>query len=227
MDVSGAYNDFVRPLAGTSIRGVIWCQGSNNAPDGMFHTVRIKVLVESWRQALGDPSLPFYSVQAWRCDRPDLPDFWRAQLASATEIPHCEIAHCGDLARPGNPAARSELGKRLARIALAGAYGLAGIEWAGPRFKSCTVQGGGIRVEFDHASSGLAVNDDKPLSGFEIAGDDGAFVPADARIDGGAVIVSSEKVPAPKAVRYGCNRAVWDNLGNKDRLPAYPFSTGK
>jgi sialate O-acetylesterase len=81
-----------------------------------------------------------------------------------------------------------------------------------------------LRVWFDHASSGLAAKGDA-LQGFEIAGDDGHFVPATARIDGQTVVVNSAQVPAPKQVRFGWANAPVVNLFNAEGLPASPFTS--
>jgi sialate O-acetylesterase len=80
-------------------------------------------------------------------------------------------------------------------------------------------------LSFDWVGRGLATRDGKPLSWFEIAGEDRKFVPAEATIDGATVIVSSEKVKAPTAVRFGWSQVAQPNLVNKEGLPASPFRT--
>src|SRR5205085_1266795 len=92
-----------------------------------------------------------------------------------------------------------EVGRRLALCALAGTYKKP-VECFGPTYKSMAVEGSTVRVRFDHAS-GLAPGG-APLTCFSIAGDDKAFVPAEAKIDGDTIVVRSDKVPAPKAVRF-------------------------
>ena len=81
-----------------------------------------------------------------------------------------------------------------------------------------------MRVEFDHAEGGLVCRGDR-LSGFVVAGDDGVFANAEARIDGQAVLVSSPAVPEPAAVRYGWADSPVCNLYNGAGLPAVPFRT--
>ena len=122
-----------------------------------------------------------------------------------------------------HPRNKQDVGDRLARIALAKQYGKP-IEWSGPVYESMKIEGAVIRLKFSHAAGLMAR--DGVLKTFEIAGADGKFVTAEARIEGEAVIVSSADVGAPVAVHYawsaypeGCN------LYNAAGLPAVPFRT--
>ena len=90
-----------------------------------------------------------------------------------------------------------------------------------------SIEKGKIRIKFKHVGSGLVSRDDKQLSWFTIAGKDGKFVPATAKIDGDSVIVMSEDVSKPKAVRFGWNQLAEPNLSNKEGLPASPFRTDR
>ena len=89
------------------------------------------------------------------------------------------------------------------------------------------VEGDRVRVFFEGAGGGLASRDGKPLTWFEIAGEDRRFVRADARIEGQSVVVSSKDQPKPVAVRFGWNQVAQPNLINKEGLPASPFRTEK
>ena len=93
-------------------------------------------------------------------------------------------------------------------------------------YHSHQVEGGSIRVRFKHVGGGLAFRHGEGLQGFEVAGDDGVYQWADARIDGETVVVSAEGVAKPVNVRYGWSRNhTWANLFNKDGLPALTFRT--
>ena len=89
------------------------------------------------------------------------------------------------------------------------------------------IEGDKIRVSFDHVGGGLASRDGKPLTWFEIAGADGKFVDAKAQIDGDTVVVSSEDVTEPVAVRFAWSQAAEPNLMNKEGLPASAFQAGQ
>ena len=88
-----------------------------------------------------------------------------------------------------------------------------------------TVSGGTVRLTFSHLGGGLTGKADAPLTGFTIAGADKKFVPADAHIDGDAIVVSSAQVTAPVAVRYAWAADPAISLYNKAGLPALPFRT--
>jgi sialate O-acetylesterase len=123
-----------------------------------------------------------------------------------------------------HPQDKQDVGDRLSRIALARAYGKP-LEFSGPAFDSMKVEGNAIRINFTHAD-GLTAKGD--LGAFTIAGADGKFSPATAKIDGTSVIVSSPEVPSPTAVRYAwANWPINPNLYNSAGLPAAPFRTDK
>ena len=120
---------------------------------------------------------------------------------------------------------KAPIGQRLARIALAQAYGRGG-EFSGPLFQSAKTDGACMMVQFAHVGGGLVASDGGPLKCFEISGEDKKFIPADAKIEGDAVVVSNPQVSKPAAVRYAwLNVPVGCNLFNKGGLPAAPFRT--
>jgi len=124
-----------------------------------------------------------------------------------------------------HPANKQDVGKRLALWALANTYGKSDLVYSGPLYESMGTEGNKIRVKFKHAAGGLAAKEDKPLTNFQIAGEDQKFVDAKATIDGETVIVESDQVAAPKAVRFAWNGLAEPNLLNKAGLPASPFRT--
>src|SRR5205823_11999883 len=117
---------------------------------------------------------------------------------------------------------KQEVGRRLALAARAIAY-RENIEYSGPMFRQISTEGSQLRAWFDHAASGLAARSGGELPGFTIAGQDRRFAPAEARMDGDTVIVSSPDVKDPVAVRYAWAGDPVSNLINKDGLPASPF----
>jgi len=115
---------------------------------------------------------------------------------------------------------KQDVGKRLALV-----YGKP-LEYSGPVFDRMKAQGNTVRLRFTHAA-GLRAGTapDGELSGFAIAGEDRRFVWAKAVIDGETVVVSSDQVAAPAAVRYGWADNPACNLYNGAGLPAGPFRT--
>lgn len=132
------------------------------------------------------------------------------------------ITDYGD-ARNLHPPQKEPVGQRLALAARAVAYGEK-IEYSGPLYDSHKISGNRVVLHFKHVGSGLLAKDGD-LKGFVMAGADKKFVPAEARIDGDTVVVSSPQVAAPVAVRYGWAKVPDVNLFNKEGLPASPFRT--
>jgi sialate O-acetylesterase len=110
---------------------------------------------------------------------------------------------------------------------LAKTYGRTDIVCSGPIYRTLSVEGDRIRLAFDYVGGGLQTRDGRPPTGFEIAGEDRAFVPASAQIDGRHVVVQSPRVPQPVAVRYTWHMTPdpLPNLVNAEGLPALPFHT--
>ena len=111
--------------------------------------------------------------------------------------------------------------------ALAKAYGKTDTVYSGPMFKEAKAEGGKLIVTFDHTGSGLTTRDGKAPSHLEIAGTDGQFVAASGSIENNALVVHSDSVPQPAAVRYAWDEKAMPNLANKEGLPAAPFHSEK
>jgi sialate O-acetylesterase len=234
------YNAMVAPLVPYGIAGAIWYQGENNCVrnDGPAYHEKMKALIQGWRTVWDQGEFPFYYVQLapWEyaaryrgAGEPDpnrLPLIWEAQTATLS-FPNTGMAVITDVGniRDIHPTNKQAVGHRLALWALAKTYGHKDLVYSGPLYKSMKVEGSKIRIAFDHVGGGLASRDGKPPSWFQIAGEDRKFVEAKAEIDGDAVVVSSEQVSRPVAVRFGWNELAEPNLMNKDGLPASPFRT--
>jgi len=229
----GMYNGMIAPLVSFPIRGAIWYQGETNVihRNGFAYFDKMKALIEGWRKVWGY-DFPFYFVQIapWSGGHYSggwLPALWEAQVASL-KIPKTGMAVTTDIVHnigDIHPRNKLDVGKRLARWALAKAYGKKDIVYSGPLYKSMKVEGKKIRLSFAHTGGGLKSRDGKPLNEFQIAGADGRFVPATATTDGKTVLVESKKVAAPTQVRFGWHKTTNPNLMNKEGLPASPFRT--
>jgi sialate O-acetylesterase len=224
------YNGMIYPWLGYAIRGVLWYQGETNCHqnDGMKYADRMQAMVSSWRAAWGRGDFPFYFVQIapYNYGGDKLPVFWAAQTKAAKDIKNAGMAVTQDVGNWNNihPADKKPVGERLARLALSRTYGEKFIDDTGPVFASAKAQNGEVKVTFDHAKSGLNTRDGKTVSGFELAGADGKFVAAEARIETGAAIVSSASVKTPAQVRFGWKAGENTNLMNGEKLPAVTFS---
>ena len=226
----------INPLTSLGIRGVIWYQGESNLGNGMAYFEKMKTLITGWRKAWGNNDFPFLFVQVALCKYTDdvemAPRLWEAQTATL-DVPNTGMAVTHDISSYPDCHAtnKQEIGRRLALWALAKTYGKFGLVYSGPIYKSMEVTAGPepakIRIQFDYTGSGLASRDGKPLDLFTIAGEDKKFVEAKAEIDGKSVLVWSDAVPKPVAVRFGWRQDADPNLMNKEGLPAPCFRTDK
>ncbi len=228
------YNAMIHPLVPFAIRGATWYQGESNciAGDGMIYYYKMQGLIRGWRKVWGQGDFPFYYVQLapfrYEGDPLMLPGIWEAQTA-ALSIPNTGMAVTVDIGnlRDIHPKNKQDVGKRLALWALAKTYGQSDLVYSGPLYKSMAVEGSKVRISFDHTGSGLASRNGKVLTWFQIAGADGKFVEAEAKINGNTIVVSSDTVGAPVAVRFAWHQEAVGNLMNKEGLPATPFRTDR
>jgi sialate O-acetylesterase len=231
---AGMYNAMIAPLVPYGLRGAIWYQGENNAPRHAEYASLFTALIKQWRQDFGQPTLPFYFVQLanFESGAGNTGDVWayeREAQAKALALPQTGMAVTIDVGEPKDihPKNKQEVGRRLALHARAQLFGEK-IETDGPTFRAAKREGNAMRVMLSH-SVGLKLElakEDGRVS-FEIAGADRKFVPATARVDGRALIISAESVPEPVAVRYAWRNSPDARLFNGAGLPAAPFRSDR
>jgi len=225
---AGLFNGMIAPLTPFPIRGVIWYQGESNsmierAPYLYGH--QFETLIRDWRAHWGEGDFPFLFVQISSYtstpaeDWPAIREGQRQTLA----LRNTGMAVSIDIGDPDDvhPLDKIDVGHRLALIARATVYG-ENVVYSGPTVREITRDGRGLRVWLDHAAGLMAKG--TALTGFEIAGTDGKFQAAEAKIDGETLIVSSSAVEHPVSVRYGWANSPQCNLFNKEGLPASPFT---
>lgn len=229
------YNGMVAPLIPYSIRGVICYQGLGNLFWADYSAVLLETMVRDWRSRWAQGDFPVGMVQPapYDCSTrsrsgPDAYSVQReAQLIVHKKVPHTGIAPTMDVDAVDvlHFTNKQVVGRRLACWALATVYGFR-LPYAGPIYESMTIEGRSARIRFLHAGSALTTSDGRPPSHFEMAGTDGVYYPAEARIDGGTVVVQSERVAKPTAVRFAFHDTAVVNLTNQDGLPASLFRAG-
>ncbi|MGI4789472.1 MAG: sialate O-acetylesterase [Janthinobacterium lividum] len=227
------YNGMISPLIPFGIKGAIWYQGESNAGNGKQYQTLLPTMIGDWRTRFGVGAFPFLIVQLANLGQPPAQpggsgwaELREAQLLTAERLPKTGLAVAVDIgdANDIHPKNKQEVGRRLALTAEAIVYGKK-LEYSGPLYQGMTVEGGAIRLHFRHVGGGLVVKGGGPLTGFAIAGADGHFVWAAAKIVGFSVVVTSPAVPAPSAVRYAWADNPTCNLYNQAGLPASPFRT--
>jgi sialate O-acetylesterase len=226
------YNAMIAPLVPYSIRGAIWYQGESNAGRAFQYRTLFPTMIRNWRNVWAEGDFPFYFVQLanWQPVKPEPGESEWAELREAQTMtlrePNTGMAVIIDIGdtKDIHPRNKTDVGHRLALWALANTYKQK-IEYAGPLYKSFTVNGSEMRIKFIHASGGLKTSDGSEPKAFAVAGEDKKFVWANARIDGDEVIVWSKDVTRPVAVRYAWADNPVTNLYNTIDLPASPFRT--
>ncbi|MBW8039084.1 MAG: sialate O-acetylesterase [Planctomycetes bacterium] len=229
---AGLYNAMIAPLIPYSIGGGIWYQGESNASRAYQYRKLFPAMITNWRQDWGQGNFPFLFVQLanfMAVNSEPVDSAWaelrEAQLMTLA-LPNTGMAVIIDIgeARDIHPKNKQDVGKRLALWALGKSYDKK-VVYSGPIYQSKRTEGNKVTLVFEHVGGGLIANGGEPLKGFAVAGVDRKFVWADAKIDGETVIISSNDVSEPTAVRYGWANNPVCNLYNKEDLPATPFRT--
>lgn len=242
-----SYNGVVTGLAPYAMRGVIWYQAEYNGGRGEQYRTMLPALIHCWRTAWQRPELPFIFVQlpgfimqkakdsAIDMDAKTLAEYkkqtaektWtvirEAQLLTWQKIPHTGMAVTIDVGEPYDihPPNKEPVAERLFLQARHVAYGEKLVH-SGPVPAKTEIRDGGFVVTFDHIGSGLAAKGEE-LKGFEVAGSDMTFAPADAEIKANQVLVRSPSVAAPVHLRYAWDGCPDATLYNREGLPATPF----
>lgn len=229
------FNGMINPIIPFSIQGAIWYQGETNVGRAYQYRKAFPLMIQDWRQRFGQGDFPFYFVQLASFNASNgntekgsgWAELREAQTATLS-LPNTGMAVTMDIGQSKDihPRNKQDVGARLAAIALNNIYGIK-MEFSGPLYQSFTTEGNKIVVSFTHAGKGLLVKDKYGyLKGFEIAGADKKFYYAKADVKDNQVIVYSDSVANPVAVRYGWADDMPEvNLYNRDGFPASPFRT--
>lgn len=248
------FNGMINPILPYAIRGVIWYQGESNAGRSIQYRMAFPLLIADWRKQWSQGDFPFYFCQLanYMAKKPTPGDSAWAELREAQSmtlgLPNTGQAVLIDIGESVDihPRNKKDVGDRLAFIALARDYGKS-VPFSGPVYDSMKVGNGKVVLSFKSTDGGLVAkplpdsytvksqsgetaplvrnSPGSQLEGFAICGADKNWVWADAKIDGNTVIVWSEKVQTPVAVRYAWTENPTCNFYNGAGLPASPFRT--
>ena len=230
------FNGMINPLIPYAIRGTIWYQGENNVSShDLLYYYHLKALIGSWRKLWHEGNFPFYIVQIapfnYGQDAHYEPLIWQAEEKAAQRIPNCGIASTMDIGDIHNihPPNKLEVGARLAMIALAKTFHITPKDatYSGPVFKSADFSGNQVVIHYTQVGRRLLSRNGKPLNWFQLAGPDGKFVNANAKIVGKTVVVQAPEISTPTAVRFAFSDIAVPNLMNAAGLPALPFRDRK
>ena len=227
--VASIYNAMIYPVTKYSIAGAIWYQGEANVGAASTYSDLLSALISAWRKSW-KKDFPFYYVQiapyAGYGDNSSSA-FLREAQTKTLATPKTGMVVITDLVDnidDIHPKMKKEVGSRLANYALAETYGKKDIVYKTPFYKGMRIEKNKISLYFDNVDKGLMSKGDT-LSEFFIAGSDKKFIPANAKIEKNAVVVSSKSVKDPVAVRFAFRNGATPNLFSKEGLPVNPFRT--
>ncbi len=241
------FNGMIAPLVPFALKGVIWYQGegnANNTTEAREYATLFPRMISDWREKWGQGDFPFLYVQLPNINRlAPIPSegkwpWLRESQLKTLSLPKTGMAITIDIGEAENlhPPDKLYVGTRLALAARHVAYGQR-LVYSGPIYNSMSADGNQLRLKFKCTGSGLTLGVPPPaangaiapapveLRGFGIAGADHKFVWAKAVLDGNTVVVSSDQIPQPLAVRYDWGQNPFGNLYNREGLPASPFRT--
>lgn len=228
---SNLYNGMIAPIINYTIKGAIWYQGESNIDNYTDYATLMTEMVANWRKEFGMGNFPFYFVQI-------APFSYKNKINSALQrdqqkvamamIPNSGMVSTIDIGEEKiiHPAEKETVAKRLAYWAFAEIYGIKGISYKSPTFKSMMVKDSVVLLTFDNIVNGLTTFG-KEVECFEVAGQDSIFHSAKMSIYNKQVSVWSHQVKAPVAVRYAFRNypATKGFLYNTAGLPVLSFRT--
>ncbi len=228
-----AYNAMINPLIPYSVRGVLWYQGESNAGRSYQYRTAFPLLINDWRKKWKS-DFPFYFVQLatyGNVENSNNGSGWaelREAQSMTLKLAKTGMAVTTDIGNPKDvhPINKQEVGRRLAAIALHDIFKQPVVSRS-PSFRSMKIDGNKVVISFNEIGGGLmTTNKTGEVFGFEIAANDRVFYNANAVIKGNTVIIESDKVSVPTAVRFGWSGdASVNNLFNQEGFPADPFRT--
>lgn len=230
------YNSMLRPLAGYTVKGFLWNQGESNVGKHDSYPTRINQMVDHWRQLWDNDSLPFYQTElpGWNYGNPDATDaalFRESQHKGAEMMKRGGIISTSDLIYPFelediHASQKKPLGERMAFLVAAENYGMPTIAHKSPKLKSYKLDGDKAIIELECVNGSVTPND--TLEGFEVAGEDRVFHPAQAIVtqdDRHDIVVTSPEVSDIKSVRYCFKNFAIGKVFSMQWLPLIPFRT--
>ena len=225
VEIARIYNAMIEPLTRFKIAGALWYQGESNVSTAYAYKATMTALISSWRKKWGN-EFPFYYCQIapYRYGKPmegvELRDAQRRTL----DVPQTGMVVTSDIGDTSDihPRNKLDVGLRLANLALNQHYKTNQDVVSGPLYKESRIEGNHITVFFDNA---IGLNFKGPkLTHFEIAGEDGIYFPAEAKINPDNTIeVKAEQVKKPASLRFAWSNTATPNLFNGAGLPASCF----
>jgi len=225
------YNSMIYPVTPYGIAGAIWYQGESNCGNYPVYSKLMETLIENWRSDF-KKEFPFYLVQIAPFEYGDkgTSEYLREQQEIITKtVPNTGMVVVGDLVddiKDIHPRNKHDVGKRLAKFALAETYKQNIGAYKSPAYESMAINKDKVLLSFSNLPTSLKSTAKTPEK-FLIAGEDQKFVPAIAKIEGNKIVLSSKMVKTPVAVRFCFDDTTMPDVFSSEGLPLAPFRTDK
>jgi sialate O-acetylesterase len=229
VDPGYAYNSMIHPITNFPIAGAIWYQGESNVLMAATYNKLFSAMINSWREAW-QKQFPFYFVEIapFAYPNPNVAALLREAQTKTLTLPNTGMVVITDLVdniKDIHPKNKKDVGLRLANYALAETYGQKVQAYKSPYFSRMEVVGSNANLYFDNAPTGFKTSDGQSPNEFYVAGADQVFVPARVKIENDRLVVSSDQVKTPVAVRFAFTNEAMPNVFSKEGLPVAPFRT--
>lgn len=227
--IGTTYNAMINPITNMKLAGVIWYQGENNVLNAYTYSHLLTTMIQGWREKF-QTNLPFYYVQIAPYRRYPVPfsaALVREQQEKAMDFENVGmvvVSDCVDNISDIHPRYKKSVGDRLANWALAETYKKNVTKYKHTTFKEAVVENNKLRIHFNNCEDGLQIKG-KEIEALEIAGEDGKFFPAKAKVDKNTIVAEAKEVKSPKHVRFSFSNDGVGNLFDASGLPVSPFRT--
>ncbi|MFT3682580.1 MAG: sialate O-acetylesterase [Ferruginibacter sp.] len=220
------FNGMINPITSFSIAGAIWYQGEANVVNSNTYAQLLTSMIDAWRSSW-QKQFPFYYVQIapYNYGGKDEGALLQAEQTKVMQHPGTGMVVITDLVDSVtniHPSNKLDVGNRLANWALAETYRRDGIAYKSPQIKKAVAVNNNLVLEFKNAPNGLIAKD-KKITGFYIAGNNGEWLPAEAKIEKDKITVRNKSIPKPLQVSFGFGNTIIGNVFSKEGLPLCPF----
>jgi sialate O-acetylesterase len=231
------YNGMIHPIIGYTIKGCIWYQGESNYDRPDQYEKLFPAMISLWRSEWAQGDFPFYFAQIAPYKYSSLPNGDSVEKKNSAYLRDAQRKALNNISASGmvvlmdageeksiHPADKEIVGKRFAYLALGDTYTYKGFAYQSPQYDSLKIKDSVATIKFKYAPNGLT-SFSKPLTQFEIAGDDKIFHTAKASIRNGTIQLTASLVAKPVAVRYAFKDFIMGELFSTEGYPVSSFRT--
>lgn len=245
----GLHETMTMRIAGYALRGALYYQGEEDEKKAEHYDKLLEMVIEQLREDWKEEELPVLIVQlprhifAGQADKGEWAVLREKQMDIHKKIANTGLAVTIDCGEFNNihPLEKAEVGRRLALQALYHVYKQP-VKAYGPIVRSAAVVNGEVIIRFTNVEGKLVYKEDSfyqstrkeycpteqvetviSENGFEVAGLDGVYYPAEVSLDDTRIHVKSKKVKDVVAIRYAYHNFSPVTIFDQSGLPLAPF----